>query len=288
MLGVLFALGALLSWGLGDFLIQRSARKFGDWVPLACITTFAAVVLLPLVWHELPAVLADSRDLTVLLITSAIICGASLVDFEALRVGKISVIEPIYALEVPVTVTLASLLLAEKLSPIQTVLILVLIVGIFLVATRSFHHLKQVHTERGVWLAVVATAGMGTVNFLFGVGARETSPLMINWFTSTFIAVVCLVYLVGSGRLREVWADARRYPKLLLGVSVVDNLAWVFYSYATLFIPIAIATGISESYIALAATLGLWVNRERLRPHQLVGIALAVTAVVILSFDSAS
>ncbi len=286
MLGVVFALGALLSWGLGDFLIQRSTRKFGDWVPLTCITAFAAVALLPLVWHELPAAFADSRDLMILVITSIIICCAALIDFEALRVGKLSVIEPIYALEVPVTVTLASLLLAERLTILQYVLIVVLMAGIFLVVTKSFHHLKRVHTERGVWLAVLATAGMGTVNFLFGVGARETSPLMINWFTSTFITVVCLGYLVASGRLREVLVDVRQQPALLFSVSVVDNLAWVFYSYATLFIPIAIATGISESYIALAAALGLWVNRERLRLHQFVGIAIVVTAVVILAWVS--
>jgi drug/metabolite transporter (DMT)-like permease len=286
MFGVAFALGALLSWGLGDFLIQRSARKFGDWVPLACITLFAAIALLPFVWHELPAVFSDSSGLVVLVVTSIVITGAALVDFEALRVGKISVIEPIYALEVPVTVTLASVFLAEHLTALQTMLIVLLMVGIFLVATRSFHHLKRVHTERGVWLAVLATLGMGTVNFLFGVGAREVSPLVVNWFTSTFIAAICLVYLLSSGRIREVWADVRHRPALLVSVSVVDNLAWVCYSYATLFVPIAIATGISESYIALAAALGLVVNREQLNRHQLVGIVVVLVAVVALVWVS--
>ena len=30
-IGILFALAALVFWGFGDFLIQRSTRKFGDW-----------------------------------------------------------------------------------------------------------------------------------------------------------------------------------------------------------------------------------------------------------------
>jgi drug/metabolite transporter (DMT)-like permease len=67
---------------------------------------------------------------------------------------------------------------------------------------------------------------------------------------------------------------------------VVDNLAWVCYSYATLFVPIAIATGISESYIALAAALGLVVNREQLNRHQLVGIVVVLVAVVALVWVS--
>ena len=49
--------------------------------------------------------------------------------------------------------------------------------------------------------------------------------------------------------------------------SFIDNLAWVAFAYATLYVPIAIATGISESYIALAAALGIIINKEKLKKH---------------------
>ena len=52
-LGVFFACLALVAWGAGDFLIQRSARRFGDWAALFYIELFATTILLPFVWSDL-------------------------------------------------------------------------------------------------------------------------------------------------------------------------------------------------------------------------------------------
>ena len=283
-MGILFAFGALFAWGLGDFLIQRSARQFGKWAALFYVTAIGAIALLPFVWGDLKVVFSSPDDLFILLITSVIILFAALFDFEALRAGKLSVIEPIFAFEVPITVGLAALILGERLMPAQYLLMVLLLIGIFLVATRHFHHYRTIHLEKGVWAAVFATIGMGVINFLFGVAAREISPLMINWFTSVFLAVATLIAIIGksdTGQLKRDWHSSKR---LIISVGIIDNLAWVFYAYATLYIPIAIATGISESYIALASGLGLMLNREKLKPHQFFGLILAVMAVITLAF----
>ena len=62
-----------------------------------------------------------------------------------------------------------------------------------------------------------------------------------------------------------------------------DDLAWIMFSYATLYIPIAIATSISEVYIALAVFLGFYINKEKLKYHQIVGLLIAVVSIIILS-----
>jgi len=282
-MGIAFAFLALFSWGVGDFLIQKSARKFGDWIALFYITAFAAVALFPFIYLELPALTIDQAGILVLFGASCVIMVAALFDFEALRVGKISVIEPIYALEVPLTASLGTFVAHEYLTAEQTILVVALLIGIFLVATRSFRHLQHIHAERGVWLAVMATIGMGVANFLFGIGARETSPLMVNWFTSTFVALVCVGYLSFTRRWGEVASDFRRNPWLIIGVSIIDNCAWIFYTIAALTIPIAVAIGISESYIALAAMFGIVLNREKLGMHQKLGLGLTVISVIMLA-----
>lgn len=284
LMGIAFAFGALLCWGLGDLLIQRSARQFGKWAALFYVTAIGAIALLPFIWGELKMILASPNDLFILIITSVIVLFAALFDFEALRVGKISVIEPIFAFEVPITVALAALILGERLMPAQYLLVVLLLIGIFLVATKHFHHYRTIHLEKGVWAAVFATIGMGAVNFLFGVAAREVSPLMINWFTSVFLAAATLIAMIGKSGLGQLKHDWHNSKGLIIGVGVIDNLAWIFYAYATLYIPIAIAVGISESYIALASGLGLMLNREKLKPHQFLGLILAVVAVIVLAF----
>ncbi len=284
-MGILFALIALLSWGVGDFLIQRSTRRLGDLNALLCITLFAGIVLFPFIAHDIPALFTTAhRGLFILLLASTILLFVSVINFEALRIGKISVIEPIYALEVPITATLAASVIREFLTTQQTLLIFSLMVGLILVSIRSFTHMKRIHLEKGVAYAVLATVGMGVVNFFFGWGSRETSPLLINWFTSSFIAVLVLLYFLFTGRMKNFAQSFRTNKGLILGVSVIDNLAWVSYSYSTLFIPIAIATGLTESYIVLAAALGFLINKEKLNTHQLIGFVIAIVSAVVLAF----
>ncbi len=284
-IGIYFALLALISWGLGDFLIQRSARKFGDVIALFCVTACAGIVLLPFVYKELFFLIAngDPGTIVLLILTTAVIFFASLFDFEALRVGKISVIEPIYAFEIIITATLSSLIIKEHLNYVQMLLVLLITIGILLVSLKSLSHLKTMKWERGVAYALLATLAMGGANFLFGLGSRESHPLMVNWFTSFGMASVLLVYIIKTGKLKTLKNDIQKHAPLLLSVSLIDNMAWVAFAYSTLSIPIAIATSISESYIVLAALLGLTLNKEKLKKHQVFGLALTPVAATILA-----
>lgn len=283
----MFAILALFGWGIGDYLIEKSTRKFGDWGALFYITAFGSVVLLPFVWGGLGELFQSPAEIVILLITSGVMLFAALFDFQALKVGKLSVIEPVNALEVPITVLLATFLLHEGLGLWPTILVAALLVGIFLVAVKGWHILKTIYLERGVWLAVIATTAMGVVNILFGVGSRVTDPLMMNWFLSVFIVIVTVLYLLFAKRLGEIVTDWRRDKKLLLAVSFFDNLGWVAFGAGALFAPIALVIGISESYVAFGAILGLTLNKEKLQKHQWAGLVVVIVAVVVLSVITA-
>lgn len=288
MAGALFAFTALIAWGVGDFLIQKSTRKFGDWLAIFYIASFSVVALLPFVYKDLGQLFHNGRSLIFLLGVSVVILFAALFDFEALKRGKLSIIEPINALELPVAVALATFILGEPISVQQTIFIAVLIAGIALLSIKSFHNLKKIHLERGVRFAFVATLAMGTTNFLFGVGGRAIGPLMINWFTDLFLTIVVLGYLIYKAKLRDINNDWKRNKKLILGVAVLDNTAWIAYTYSMLYIPIAISTGISESYIALSAILGLTLNKEKLKSHQWAGFGACIVAAIFLAFTVSS
>ncbi len=285
-MGIVWAFIAMISWGIGDFLIQRSARKMGNGIALFFITAFATIFLFPFVFPELLLLRFIDYRFWLLLGTSVVLLIAASLDFEALRVGKISVVEPVYALEVPLTVALGNFFLGEWLSPLQDVFIVLLILGIILVSCKSFRALKKFRLETGVFLAVLATIAMSGANFLFGVGARHTSPLLINWFTSAFVTLALIGYLTYSHQWKRLGRSWHKQRKLIVGVSIMDNLAWIAFSFSTLTLPIAISTGISESYIAFAACLGLWLGRERLAKHQLIGLVCVICSAVILGFIS--
>jgi len=280
-MGILFALLALVSWGLGDFLIQRSTRRFGDWQTLFFITAAGVIFTFPIIAGDLAGL--SWSQIILLSFSSLVILIAALLDFEALKIGKISVIEPIYAFEILITTVVAAVFIQELLTFWQLATLILLIVGIFLVAAKNLSKLKKISLEKGVWLAIAATVNMGLVNFLFGLSGRQTSPVMINWFISAVIAIACIIYLSAKKNWGDVGKNLRRQYPLILAVSFFDNLAWIAFAFSALFLPLAIATGISESYIALAALLGIIFNHERLKRHQWLGFIIVVGAAIMLA-----
>lgn len=282
--GILFAFAALICWGFGDFLIQRSTRKFGDWETLFFITLFGAIILTPFVLDDLVNLFSFANtDLWLLMIGSIVLFGAAMFDFEALKRGKIAVIEPAMALEVPVAAVLAFVFIKEAVTMIQAVIISILLIGLILVSLRSRKLTKKNWLERGIMLALIGSTLMGASNFLVGFASRVTNPLITNWFINVVAVVLCFIYLLISNRLKSFFTDIKKNPKLVLTVSVLDNMAWIAFAFAMTLIPIAIAVAISESYIALAALLGLLINKEMLFKHQKVGLVMALISAVILA-----
>ena len=283
--GILFAIAALLSWGFGDFFIQRTVRAVGDFKALLFIGVVGIVGLFPFIYQELPELFQNPLHLLLLVTTGVIIFFAALFDFEALKQGKIAIIEPVLGIELPVVVALSIIFWGEQLSLPQLLLAFTTFVGIVLAATtREVRESTAIKVmEKGVILAGVGSIVMGLVNFLVGVSSQETSPLMAIWFTNGVFTILCIAYLWIRGRFTGILSDITRHYKLILAESILDNAAWIFFALSTSLIPIAIATTISESYIALTVFLGVFINKEKLEWYQYIGIAVTIFSVITLS-----
>jgi drug/metabolite transporter (DMT)-like permease len=284
-LGIIFALGALLSWGIGDFFIQKTCRVLGSWKALFLIGIVGTIILLPFVKNDIGPVFSHWSNILLLLTTGLVVLTAALFDFEALRQGKIAIIEPVISLELPVTIALSVVIGKERLTPTQYLLAFVIFLGVMLAITEHhsrLHYHKRIF-EKGVIIATLGAIGMALTNFLMGVSSQQISPLFAVWFTWTFFTCFCLLYLILKGEVLNTLREAVKNYKIVLLQGILDTGAWLFYSFAITLIPISITTAISESYVALAAVLGVFVNKEKLKRHQIVGIILAITSVVILA-----
>ncbi|MDE1825316.1 MAG: DMT family transporter [Candidatus Micrarchaeota archaeon] len=282
-LGALFAFAAIFLWGGGDFLIQKTTRAIGDWETLFFIVIFGALILTPFVYPSLIGYLRHPLTLAALLVLSIFMFVCAILDFEALKKGKIAAIEPFLSLEIPVVAILSLFIINEALNSLELLVIIVLFIGLGLVSFRSEHFWKLRSLERGVMLAIVAAIIMGTASFLVGYTSRLTSPLIVNWFFNIMLTVYTLAYLLYKGKAHKMLKDAAKIPKLLLSTLVFDNLAWISYAFATILIPITIALTISESYIIVAVVLGLVVNKEKFGSHQKLGLLIAIPSAIALA-----
>lgn len=282
--GILFALFTLFLWGGGDFLIQRTTRQIGNWETVFLIGLFGTILLTPFVYRDVIRYLSAASIIAVLAVASIFGLVASLFDFESLKKGKIAAVEPILALEIPTVAVLSLIFLKEVLSLLELFLIAVIIIGLVLVSLRehNFKLLRSKGLEKGVILMTIAAILMGGTAFFVGYGSRITNPLFVNWFVALIATVFMAAYLFFKGTLPRLVKNVLKSPKLVFTTCLFDNLAWISFAAAVLFIPITIAMTLSENFIAVAVLLGLIVNREMLRLHQKIGFVLALAGTVVL------
>lgn len=283
-IGILFAFGALLCWGIGDFLLQKQVRRFGDWESQLSIALIGVIVLSPFVFSDLKEMHESQyEDLAFLFLIAASFLISSLIYLESVKRGKLSVVEPIGAIEIPVSAFLAITFLGERVSFNQSVLIILLVTGLVLVSLKSHHFQKQTWIEKGALIALVSAVLTGWNDFILGLGSKSSNPLFIVWFFNLIVMIACLFYLGLKNDLRTFGRHVKQNLKPLMTVGILDNAAWAFFALAMSVLPIIIATSLSEGYIALSAILGITFNKERLGLHQKFGMGTAIVTGIILA-----
>lgn len=284
-LGTLFAFGALFGWAFGDFALQRLTREIGVWRARFFIDLSLAVGILPFILPEIGRLPGRPDDLVLLVVATVIMFLGGYFNLRALKRGKLAIVEPITGLELPLTAGLSMVLLGEWPSALQFALIWVIFMGITSAVSKG--GLRKIFSggriERGVMLAGFGAVGLALTNFTVGISSRGTSPLMTVWFTATLIGAASAIVIFSRDSHPNILNALKRVPGLILLTCALDGFAWVSFAYAATHLPISIATSISESYIALAAFLGVFLNHEKLRRHQIAGVALAIGGVIVLA-----
>lgn len=289
LIGVVAAFVAFLAWGFGDFAIQKSVKVVGAVQALFFVGLFGFIGLFPFVWRDIPLLFSKNNISTLLFFTGIITFGYAVLFFESLNRGKISVVEPVMSFELPVTVAIGIFLINEKVTDIQLLLIVGIFIGlIFTVVRREPHHWwqflhKRTLLEKGVILAGIATILSGSANVMTGVLSQQSKPLLAIWSIAGFFGLMCLIWMLIQHDVKTSFEHAKKHWKPIVMQGVLDNLAWVAFAAAVTVLPISITIAITESYIALAAILGIVINKERLQKHQYIGIGITIVAAVTLA-----
>lgn len=279
--GILFAFAAMFCWGFGDFFIQHCSRKIGDIESLAFIGIIGTIGILPFAVKEF--YLISAYNFLLLLVISIVTFLAAILDFEALKKGKLSVVDVIIELELPATIILGFVFFKESLSLLQLLIISSIFIGVILIATKSFSHWKT-RLEKGALLAFFAAISMALVNFLMTQSARQISPAITIFGIWIITAIFSLFFVWKREGFKKLIKNGIKFKGIILAMGIFDTLAWLFYILATLKNEISITTAITESFPAISIFLGAWINKEKINWHQWLGAALALSASFALAF----
>ncbi len=230
-----------------------------------------------------PALTAE--QLLYALALAAINVAALLSFYRALALGPISVVSPIGAAYLAVTVLLVVAFLGERLSVGQAVAVAVTFAGVVLVST-DLRALRATlgRPLPGVRFALVAMLGFGAWAALMAAATRAQDGLAILLVLRAVNAVLmAVVTLVRRGTPVPV---SPRLIALVAAIGVLDTAGNVSYvlgvsaGFASI-----VVTG-SGVYPIIPSVLAIAVLGERLGPSQYAGVAVVAAGLVALGLSA--
>ncbi len=270
--GIAFGLLAALSFGGGDFVGASAARRAGVLVVAAGTQLAGLVVLLvalAVVRPEIPQI-----DGIALGLVAGIAGGIGLAAlFGGMAVGSMGLVAALSGAGSLVIPLIVGGLMGARVAPLQ-------LVGIGAAAAAAGAASGASRGDvgrRALLLSALAAAAFGTWYVLLDLAAEAADPLWTLALSRTASALV--TGLLAIGRF-----DRSRYPfRVVAAAGLLDVAGNALYIAARAEMAVGLAAALTGLYPIVTMLLARFILRERLAPLGLVGVALAVAAVVLIS-----
>lgn len=284
---MLFGLVAAVCWGSADFLGAVVSRRIGSFASVVIGQTVGFVSVAAIVLASGPAVPEPRAALLWLPASGAAVAVAYLAFYRGLQLGPVALVSPIGAGYGAVSVTLAVLVLGERLDGWPAFGVVAALVGIVLTARHPGSLALEGIGREGVPYAVVAMLGFGISAFVLGSFSQDVgwsiAVLMARVGTVTALLTLALLGWVRSRRRED---PPRERPPVdvafAAGVGAVDVAGLMAFARASELGLVSIAAAVSATYPVIPILAGISRFGERLAPIQWLGIVLVVCGLATL------
>lgn len=277
MVAVALGLAASLSWGVADFVGGLKSRQKGVLVVLVLSQGVGALLLAVIV-----AARGEGPPGSEYLVYGALAGLSGLVGLAAfyrgMAVGAMAVVAPISATgaAIPVAVGVSA---GERPGAIQAVGVAVALAGVVLAAREHGHGGAGTRVAAGTGLALVAALGFG--GFFVGLDAASDGDVL--W--ALLAARTCdTLLLVGLALTMRAKPDLNgRDVRDLAAVGIFDVTANALFAVASTQGLVSLVAVLASLYPVVTIFLAALVLKERIRPSQAVGVALALAGVAAIA-----
>lgn len=277
-MGVIFALGAALAYGLSDFLGGLLSRRASPWavallaqavsvigVSIAAATVTSTLTAADLAWGAASGI--GSGLGTVFL-------------YRGLGGGQMNVVAPLSAVGAALLPVIIGVLVGERPSAWAWLGIGCALPGIWLVSRGVKEVAEHSGRSSGVRDGLLAGAGFG----LLFVALGQVPASAGLWPLSIGQGVAAVVIGTGAALVRApLRATTRGVLTVALGVGACSALATVLFQLAVRAQLVSLASVITSLYPALTVALAAIVLHERVNRVQAGGLGLAAAAVALVA-----
>jgi drug/metabolite transporter (DMT)-like permease len=273
-MAVLLALAAAFMWGASDFLggaLSRRLRALEVYglAQMFGLALMAVVVVLAGEVERIPDVWGPG-------IGAGVVGLVGMVAFyQALAIGPMGVVSPIAALGVLVPLGYG-VLRGESPSSLAVLGIAASVVGILLACGPE---LTRPQGLRPLLLAALSAVCFGTAFIVMAAGSEVSAAATMTVMRITTVAVCAVAWLALRWRIQAT----RRDLAPIASAGVLESGANLTFGISSTLGLLSITSVLSSLYPVVTALLAAVVFRERLRVVQYVGVAFAMTGVVLIT-----
>jgi drug/metabolite transporter (DMT)-like permease len=276
MIAILGGLGAALCFTVSALCASSASRAIGPTATLGGVMGFGLLLVAP------PTILfADAGQLTAHTIVLLVISGLAnviglVMEYAALRRGKVGVVVPICSTEGAIAAVIA-VLAGLPLAVHTAVLLLMISVGVVLAAAHRDPADRHASGVRSAFIAIPAAAVFGVGLYTTGRVAVEVSALWVVLSARLFGSALMLP--VGAAKL----ARAPRKVLLLVAMAGAAEVVGIISYTLGARHGLAVAAVLSAQFAALSSVGAYFIFHERLTRLQFAGLVIVTVGVTLLA-----
>lgn len=270
------ALTCAAAWGVSDFLGGLFARRHGPWVT-AFAVQIGSLLAVAVAWAVAGTGLT-AHDLGWAVMTGVGVGSGTGLLYRGFARGAMGVVGPVSAVAaaiLPVTVGLAT---GERPGPWALAGIAVALPAIWLISAE--HHVAPGGSFTGgvgdgLW------SGLGFGMAFVGLGHFESGADMGPLTVAQAVALAPITLFAVTSGQRAIPTSGSDWNAAWIGP--LGSAANIAFLWAVQHGELALTSVLASLYPAATVTLAAAVLKERIRPAQAVGLALAAVAVGLIS-----
>lgn len=285
LLSILSGIAGMFGWGLYDFLGGVFAKQIGPyksffWSQLAGLVTMLFLGFFTAAKVDVPL------NIVLLFPVAALLYSAGyLFFFKGFEVGNMPIVAATMNLWAVFTMLFAFTFMGQRLSPTQTVGVLMILAGVTL-ASLNWNEIRQRKFELS---AGVKEAIAGA--FFFGVYWNVSDIILeqVGWLVSTAliklgIVIFMIVFSLISKRRLSLAGSAGKTISAIFIMGMVEAGAVAAVNYGLTIGDAILITPIASALSIVTILLAVIFLKDRITKPQGFGIVTAILGIVVTSF----
>jgi len=278
LLSIFFGFLSALSWGAGDFAGGLASRKLGPYRAVL-YADFFGLFLIAIAFLFYPEVIPPLSALIYSVIGGALGSVGLLTLYYSLTKGQMSIAAPVSALFAAVLPVVVGVMTEGLPKVLQLLGFGIALTAVWLISSGNQTERFRLNQLAELRLPILAGVGFGSYFIFIHMATQQTASVLWTMIVSR-VAGTLLLMLVVLVR-REPFAVPQNAWRVVIFNATLDVTGNFFYILASRVGRLDVAAILSSLYPGSTVLLAWLLLKEHISYKQWIGIAAALTAIIL-------